>query len=79
MCQGEDFYDANLRPEGRFHNLIVPIGFIRSALVCCRVCLVCGFVAPYVTQKGLVTIRKKARWPWGQPREKSNKEELREL
>jgi hypothetical protein len=79
MCQGEDFYDANMRPSRGWSYILIPVGFFREAQVCCRVCLACGFVAPNVTQKGLVAIRKKARWPWGKPREKSNKEELREL
>ncbi len=76
MCQGGDFFEGEIRTFG---DVYISLGIFRTVPVFCRVCLGCGFVAPYVDHRGLVAIREKARWPWTEPREKSSKEELPEL
>jgi hypothetical protein len=74
MCQCEHFYKTELRSP-----VIVSLGFFKSALVHCLVCLDCGFVAPYVDHGGLLAIRAKARKEGIEIDEKTSKEELREL
>jgi hypothetical protein len=62
MCQCENFHWERLSSgDGK---IVINLGFFslrRSVTVGCRVCLTCGFVAPYLDQDGLASIRKKAR------------------
>ena len=76
MCQCGDFFEGEIRTFG---DNYMSLGTFRTVPVFCRVCLGCGFVAPYVDHGGLIAIREKARWPWDETCEKSKNEELREL
>ncbi len=73
MCQGEEFYEGNIKSFG---NVFISLGIFSWAQVHGRVCLACGFLAPYVDRANLIAIRNKARWPWGKPREEPKKQEF---
>ena len=56
MCGGDWWFNGVMGKP-----VTIWLAFFRRVPVKCRVCLACGFIAPYVVDTGLATIRAEAK------------------
>jgi hypothetical protein len=79
MCQGESFHTERVKHYSAVGISLGPFSLRGRVPVGYRVCLSCGFVAPYVNHSGLVAIRKKAKGEVIEIDEEPHKDEMPEL
>jgi hypothetical protein len=56
MCRGDRWYDGRMAVYVK-----IWLKFFHRVPVQCRVCLTCGFVAPFVDEAGLAEVTKEMR------------------
>jgi hypothetical protein len=77
VCQGDEFFDVGMVLS--YGAVYIRFGMFRWADVKGKVCLGCGFVAPYVDGRSLDAIRRKAGWQGDRMREKPSKQAFVEI